>query len=54
MAKCSQIGRNKLSCSTYRLENRRIKNKRIKMGKHLKRHPKDTQSIKALGELKYE
>ena len=41
-------GRNNISCKVYRDSGRREKNKRLKIARHLKLHPKDKQSAKAL------
>ncbi len=50
MAKCSQKGRCKKFCEKYRLEGRRMKNKLIRLKKHLLRHPNDKQSKKLIKE----
>lgn len=46
-----KIGRNKVSCARYRAEGRRIKNKIIKITKHLFRHVNDKQSEQRLEQL---
>ncbi len=52
MSKCSKIGRCKKSCGRYELEGRRIKNKIIKLVRHLSKHPDDKQSNRVLIAIK--
>lgn len=47
-AKGRKIGRNKVYCARYSAENRREKNKKIKLKKHLKNQPLDSQAEKSL------
>lgn len=47
----SKLNRNRPSCLVYKNSNRRLKNKRAKLERHLKQHPTDVQSSEALREL---
>ena len=51
MAKHSKLGRNKRFCEKYRSEGRRIKNKIIKITRHLLKHPNDKESSKVLNKI---
>lgn len=41
----------KSRCEQYRKDNRRLKNKKVKLQRHLKKQPNDKQAKAALGEL---
>lgn len=46
-----KIGRNKKTCENYKNNNRREKNKVVKVQKHLTKHPEDKQSVSILTKL---
>jgi hypothetical protein len=43
-AKGKKIGRNKDWCAAYRMRGTRERNKRLKLARHLRRHPNDKQA----------
>ena len=46
-----KYGRNKKFCERYTIENTRIRNKRVKLKRHLRRQPNDKQAATALQNL---
>lgn len=46
-----KYGRYKEKCAKYLRENRRIKNKILKIARHLRKHVNDLESIKRFTEL---